>query len=97
MPTPGLEARLARARRSLERLKRIAETPWEQYAVDEDLQALAERHLHIVLEAILDLAAFIAARRGAARGPTYRDVIEAVEALGLVPEELRGSPGPCRV
>ncbi|NOZ88373.1 MAG: DUF86 domain-containing protein [Crenarchaeota archaeon] len=89
MPTPGLEARLARARRSLSRLRRIAETPWERYAADEDLQALAERHLHIVLEAILDLAAFIAARRGAARGPTYRDVVEAVIALGVVPTELR--------
>ena len=88
MPSPGLEARITRARRSLERLRRIAEIPWERYSVDEDLQTLAERHLHILLEAILDTAAFIAARKGLARGPTYRDVIKAVVEAGLIPEKL---------
>ena len=43
-----------------------------------------------MLEAILDLAAFIAACRGIARGPTYRDVGEAVISAGLVPQELQG-------
>ena len=90
MPSPGLVARVARARSSLETLRRIAETPWEQYSRDEDLQALAERYLHILLESILDLAAFIAARRGLARGPSYRDVVEAVVRAGLVPGELAG-------
>ncbi|BES82860.1 type VII toxin-antitoxin system HepT family RNase toxin [Pyrodictium abyssi] len=89
MPSPGLVARVTRARRSLERLRRLASMPWEEYSVDEDAQALAERHLHILLESILDLAAFIAARRGLAWSPTYRGVVEALVASGLVPEELR--------
>ncbi len=85
---------------SLERLRRIAETPWEKYSVDEDLQALAERHLHILLESILDLAAFIAARRGLPRGPTYRDVARAVVDAGMIPRRLAkpanaGSSGGC--
>lgn len=89
MPSPGLVARVARARRSLERLRRLAVMPWDRYSSDEDAQALAERHLHILLESILDIAAFIAARKGLARGPTYRDVIRSIVEAGIVPAELR--------
>ena len=63
--------------------------PWDRYSSDEDAQALAERHLHILLESILDIAAFIAARKGLARGPTYRDVIRSIVEAGIVPAELR--------
>ncbi len=89
MPSPGLVARVTRARRSLERLRRLALTPWEDYIASEDSQALAERHLHILLESILDLAAFIAARRGLARSPTYRGVLEALIANGVIPGDLK--------
>ena len=89
MPSPGLIGRVTRARRSLERLKRLAEMPWEKYSVGEDAQALAERHLHILLEAILDTAAFIAARQGISRSPSYRGVMEALVKAGIVPGELR--------
>ena len=88
MPSPGLTARVVRARKSLERLRKIATMPWPEYSVDEDAQALTERHLHIVLESILDLAAFIAAKRGLSRGPTYRDVMKAVIVSGVIPKEL---------
>ena len=80
MPSPGLTARMVRARKSLERLRKIAAMPWPEYSVDEDGQVLAERHLHIVLKSILDLATLIAAKRGLSRGPTYRDVMRAVIA-----------------
>ena len=45
MPSQGLVARVTRARRSLEKLRRIAEKPWREYSIDEDLQVLTERHL----------------------------------------------------
>ena len=97
MPSPGVTARAAKARRSLERLRRLARMPWEEYSADEDAQAIAERHLHILLESILDLAAFIASRRGLARSPTYRGVVEALIAAGVVPAGLsrvaRAVPG----
>jgi uncharacterized protein YutE (UPF0331/DUF86 family) len=85
VPSPGITARLERARRSFERLKRIADMPMEEYLRDEDAQALAERHFYILLEAILDTAAFIAARRGISSGPTYRDVVDPVISAGLIP------------
>ena len=88
MPSPGLTARVARARRSIERLRRLASIAWEEYSADEDAQAPAERHLHILLESILDLAAFIAARLGLARGPTYRDVVKALIDNKVVPPQL---------
>ncbi len=88
MPSPGLAARVSRARRSLERLSRIASTSWEEYSASEDLQALAERHLHVLLEAILDLAGFIAARRGLSPGPTYREVMESLVRSKLIEPEL---------
>ena len=88
MPLPGLVARVSRAVKSLKRLERLAEMPWEEYSVDEDAQALAERHLHIVLESILDLAGFIVARQGLSRGPTYRDIVEAVVDARIIPPGL---------
>ncbi len=97
MPSPGLVARITRARRSLERLRRLAEMSWEEYSSDEDAQVLTERHLHIVLEAILDLAAFIVARLGLAVGPTYRDTVKAIVAQGIITgrdaEVLQSIPG----
>ena len=92
MPSPGLTARVTRARRSLERLRRLAGMPWEEYSVNEDAQALAERHLHILLEAILDTAAFIAARRGLSRSPNYRGVMEALVEAGIIPRRAE-KPG----
>ncbi len=89
MPSPGLVARASRARRSLEKLRWIASIPWERYSSDEDLQALAERYLHILLESILGTAAFIAARKGLSRGPTYRDVMEAITSTEIISDELR--------
>ena len=89
MPSPGLVTRASRARRSLEKLRWIASIPWERYSSDEDLQALAERYLHILLESILDTAAFIAARKGLSREPTYRDVMEAITSTEIISNELR--------
>ncbi|ABN70634.1 protein of unknown function DUF86 [Staphylothermus marinus F1] len=71
----------------MEKLRNIVETPWDEYRVNEDLQALAERHLHIVLESILDLAAFIAARKGVSRGPSYREVVESIIYANIVPRK----------
>ncbi len=88
MPSPGLVARISRARKSIERLRRLAAIPWEDYSRDEDAQALAERHLHILLESILDLAAFIAARRGLARGPTYRDIVRSLIESRIIPSSF---------
>ena len=90
MPSPGLEARLQRARYAVERLKRAAEVPWEEYIADRDLQDIVERNLHILLEAILDLAAFIASRRGLARVTTYRGLMKSLVENGIVPRELAG-------
>jgi hypothetical protein len=69
VPSPGSEARVARAKKSLSRLRALASTPWEEYSVNEDAQTIAERHLHILLVSILDLVGFIAVRRGLSAGP----------------------------
>lgn len=90
MPSQGLVARVSRARKSLEKLRRIAEKPWDEYSVNEDLQVLTERHLQVLLEAILDIASYIAARLGIAKGPTYRHVMESLLNEGILPGELRG-------
>jgi len=88
MPSPGLSARVTRARRSIERLKKVAEVPWEEYSRNEDLKTLTERHLHIVLECILELASFIASRMGLARSPTYRSIVRALIDAKVIPPEL---------
>ena len=97
MPSPGLVARVSRARKAVEKLERIRNVPMEVYLTDEDLQALTERYLHILLESILDLGAFVLAKRGESVGTTYRDIIEGLIKIGIIPKELeplaRGIPG----
>jgi uncharacterized protein YutE (UPF0331/DUF86 family) len=88
MPSPGLEARVHRARYSLERLRRAAQTPWEEYVADRDLQDIVERNLHILLESILDLAAFIASHLQLARTPTYRGLVQTLIEENIIPKEL---------
>ncbi len=65
--------------------------------IDEDLQALSERYLHVLLEAILDLGAFVLAKKGLSIGTTYRDIIEGLIRAKVIPKELsnlaRGIPG----
>lgn len=90
MPSPGLEARLQRARYAIERLRRAARTPWEDYITNRDLQDIVERNLHILLEAILDLAAFIASRRGLVRAATYKGLMEALVENNIIPREMAG-------
>ena len=97
MPSPGLAARVSRARKAIEKLRRISEVPLEEYLSDEDLQALSERYLHVLLEAILDLGAFVLAKKGISIGTTYRDIIEGLIRINIIPKELtnlaRGIPG----
>ncbi len=88
MPSPGLEARLQRARYALERLRRAARTPWEDYIADRDLQDIVERNLHILLEAILDLAAYIASRRGFVREASYKGLMKALLENNIIPREM---------
>ena len=70
------------------RLKRLARVPWEEYSVNEDAPALAERHLHILLEAILGIAAFTVSA-AASRGARPAGVMEALVGANIVPGELR--------
>ncbi len=44
MSSPGIVARVTRARRSLEKLRWIASRPYEEYMSDEDIRVLAERY-----------------------------------------------------
>ncbi|CCC82569.1 hypothetical protein [Thermoproteus tenax] len=54
MPSPGLANRASKAKRALEKLRRLAQLSWEEYSSNEDYQALAERYMHIFLEALLE-------------------------------------------
>ncbi len=90
MPSPGMVARFTRARRSIEKLRRIGMLDRREYMSSEDTLYVSERLLQILLQAILDIAGYVAARLGIARGPTYKDVIDAiVEYFGLEEEMAR--------
>jgi len=97
MPSPGLVNRIAKAQKSIKKLRKIAEIPYEKYIIDEDLQAIAERHLHILLESILDLSSFIASELKIPVEQTYRGVIQALLNENIIPRELAnialGIPG----
>ena len=88
LPSPGLQARVARARYALERLRRIATVPYKQYSRDRDLMDIAERNMQVLLEAILDTAGFIVARRGLGSPTSYREVVDLLISAKIIPNHL---------
>jgi len=97
VPSLGLMNRIAKAQKSIKKLRKIASLPYEEYIIDEDLQALTERYLHILLESILDLSSFIASELKIPSEQTYRGVIQALLNENIIPKDLAtialGIPG----
>ena len=72
----------------LARLERFATLDRAAFAADPDVHHLAERYLHLAVEAALDIANHIIADRGFPSPETYRDAFAILGANGVVPMDL---------
>ncbi len=90
-------ARLRRLDRCVQRLRRIAATPVGTYLGDEDAQALAERHFHIAIQCLLDMANHIVAEQGLGSPDDAEELFACLAATGAIPpplfERIRGLAG----
>ena len=76
MPPPGVKARVDRFWRSVERLKAIFRSGREVFLVDEDKVDAAERNPQVVVEAMIDVGAFLASSMRWETPKSYGDVGE---------------------
>ena len=74
-------------RRSVKRLKLLAEIPMEEFCDSEDAIDIAENRLRRALEALFDLGRHLLVKSGAGVPSDYRSVIRMLQESGLLPED----------
>lgn len=60
----------------------------KEYLLDEDLQAIVERRLHLALEAVLDIGNHIISADGLGTPEHYADVARILGQAGVISEDL---------
>jgi uncharacterized protein YutE (UPF0331/DUF86 family) len=72
----------------LKRLERFASVPRQVFVMDPDTHHLAERYLHLAIEAALDIANHVIADHGYEAPETYRDAFAILAAHGVIEPAL---------
>lgn len=80
--------RLAKLEDLLRRLRAIAQVEREVYLHDDDLQAKAERWLHLAAECCMDLAQHLIADRGWRTPASNREAFQILGREGVLSDEL---------
>lgn len=83
-----IERRLGEIRSSVNRLARLAKTPKEVFLSDPDTFAIAEHHLRLSLEAVLDVGRHIIAKKGLGETRDYRGIFVLLGRGGVLPQEF---------
>lgn len=80
--------RVERFEKGLELLEEIVAVEFEEYTDDLRLQSISERNLQICIEAIIDLANVIIAKKGLRVPSTYKDTVKVLQENGILAGEL---------
>ena len=83
-----IDRRLAKLEELLRRLRRLAGTDRDTYLGSPELQAQAERWLHLASECCIDLAHHLIAARGWRTPNTYREAFEVLASEGVLSAKL---------
>ncbi|MEG6523058.1 type VII toxin-antitoxin system HepT family RNase toxin [Desulfotomaculum sp. 1211_IL3151] len=73
---------------SVSRLKILADTPLDQFRIDEDAIDIAENRLRKALEALFDLGRHVVIKSGLGVPADYRSVIEKLREAGCLPVDF---------
>ena len=84
----SLRAHLKRLRRALAGLRELGALAEEAFTGDPKVAALAERYLHLAIEACLQSCNVLVASLGLRRPEGYQDLLSAVATQGLIPRPL---------
>jgi uncharacterized protein YutE (UPF0331/DUF86 family) len=72
----------------LNRLERFGDIAREEFVAHPDTHQLAERYLHLAIEAALDVANHVIADRNYEAPQTYRDAFAILSSHGFLPSDL---------
>jgi len=81
-------SRLEVIEESIARLREIAKKPLDEYLSDPYIQAAAERFFHKAIEATIDLANILVAKRGRKTPRGYVEVFNTLEKESMISHEL---------
>ncbi len=84
----ALDLRLARLEELVRRLRRLGTTDRDTYLASVELQAQAERWLHLASECCIDLAHHLIAERAWRTPNTYREAFEVLASEGVLSADL---------
>jgi uncharacterized protein YutE (UPF0331/DUF86 family) len=91
MVDPGIEARVERMRTALKKLEGIRQMGSERFLVEPLAEDAAERNLHVVIEALIDIGNYIIARQGFETPETYADIPRILGRKRIMPQALEES------
>ncbi|GAB6876219.1 type VII toxin-antitoxin system HepT family RNase toxin [Thermaerobacter litoralis] len=84
----GIRVRIDFARQELDDLQRYRELTWLQYQSDRDARRIVERIIENVANALLDISKILLSSLGQPTPGTYREIMLALAAAELAPEDL---------
>jgi uncharacterized protein YutE (UPF0331/DUF86 family) len=84
----AVRRRLGELDRRVSALRRIHGAGREDFLADSDLQAQAERHLHIALQSVIDIALHIVAEELPDVPESYRDAFPPLARAGVIDADL---------
>ena len=90
----SLYRRLDELNARIQKLKRLAERPRDDFDRSGDLRDIAERNFEVAVQCCIDMANRIIALRGAAKPPDYYESIMRMAELDVLPAELARKLAP---
>lgn len=81
--------RLAIVEEQVNKLQELAKLDYESFKRDEDARMVAERRLHMSIEALIDVGLRIVSLIGLEKPERYRDLAGVMVKKGVIPGRLR--------
>lgn len=83
----SIQSKLIRIRRNVAELKKLSKLPYEKYVNDLKNTLLAERLLHVNIEAMLDIGSHIISEESLGEPLEYRDIFILLVKGGILPRQ----------
>jgi uncharacterized protein YutE (UPF0331/DUF86 family) len=83
-----IQARIEKIRECLARLRRLASADEDAFCQDEDSLALAERHLQIAIQSVIDIGHHVIADMDLGLPSDYKDVFRIMSRQQVISREL---------
>ncbi len=81
----SIQSKIARIQRNISELKKLAKLTYKKYVGDIRNTSMAERLLHVTIEAMLDIGSHIIAEESLGEPLEYRDVFKLLTRAKILP------------